>query len=399
MILWSSFFITLLAVTMGILLSAPQPQLDWENEILPRAWKLGKTLSSDTDDDDVDSLPLKGVVVTITGCTSGIGLELSKLLSKKLGATVIGVGRSPSKLNSLRDEGILQQAFVADFSNLNAVATAARQIVDFVPKIDIVICNAGLYAPTTWNYPTTEQGYDWTFGVNYLSHFLFTEKLKPMLNQSDHPKVVQVASIASFVVPGTDLKRTIVGSAEGGQVQYLPPLASQPGGNIGFMVFKELRAYANSKLAQLLHARALARRNPTWRVVNTCPQWVGSEIVAKSQTALVANIISKLSYPVDGYGLNSILRAILSTDEEDGKQDFYVNTNIDFMFWPEWLPDFCYNLLPIRDAIVMTFGLIVLMYQRWIVAGGPTKSATVSYDVDLQEDLYEWSLSAVSAYL
>lgn len=153
---------------MGILLSAPQPELDWENEILPRARKLGKTLSSNDDGAKDDTLPLKGVVVVITGCTSGIGLELSKLLSQKLGATVIGIGRSPSRLKSLRDDGILQQAFVADFNNLNAVATAARQMTDYVPKIDIVICNAGLYAPASWSYPTTEQGYDWTFGGELL---------------------------------------------------------------------------------------------------------------------------------------------------------------------------------------------------------------------------------------
>lgn len=146
---------------MGILFSVPQPELDWENEILPRAQQLGRTLSSDP---SVDPLPLKGVVVVVTGCTSGIGLELSKLLSTKLGATVIGVGRSPDKLKSLSEDGILQQAFVADFSDLNTVATAARQMIDSVPKIDILINNAGLYARASPDFPTTEQGYDWTFG-------------------------------------------------------------------------------------------------------------------------------------------------------------------------------------------------------------------------------------------
>lgn len=156
---------------MGVLFSAPQPELDWENEILPRAQQLGQILSrggnDDNDDDSTsfdDYLPLKGVIVVITGCTSGIGLNLAKLLSTKLGATVIGIGRSNKKLQSLRDDGIIQQAFVADFSNLDAVATAARQMIDVVPKIDILVNNAGLYAPTTWSYPTTEQGYDWTFG-------------------------------------------------------------------------------------------------------------------------------------------------------------------------------------------------------------------------------------------
>lgn len=165
------------------------------------------------------------------------------------------------------------------------------------------------------------------------------------------------------------------------------------------MVAKEFRASGNSKLAQLLHARALARRNPKWRVVSACPQWVGSEIVAKSQTAIVANMFTKLAYPVQGYGLNSILIAVLLTDEEDGKQDFYTNTNIGCMFWLEKFLGFCYSLLPIRDAVGMALGMVILGYQRWIVPGGPAKLTTVSYDVGLQEDLYEWSLSEVSGFL
>lgn len=220
-----------------------------------------------------------------------------------------------------------------------------------------------------------------------------------MLNESAHPKVVHVTSITSFGVPGTDLKPSSSNAVEGVKTQSLPPLASQPGGNVGFWVAKEFRAYSNSKLAQLLHARALGRRNPDWRVVSACPQWVGSDIVAKSQGAVAANVFARLAYPVQGYGLNSILRAILSTNDEDGKQDFYTNTNIQCMRWLEAFPGFCYNVLPIRDVVGMILGMIVLAYQRWVISGGPTKSTTVSYDVDLQEELFEWSLSEVRDYL
>jgi NADP-dependent 3-hydroxy acid dehydrogenase YdfG len=86
------------------------------------------------------------------------------MLTTKLGATVIGIGRSPSKLHKLKQEGILNQTFVADFSDLNEVAAASRRMIDTVPKIDVLVNNAGLYPPPSWEYRTTKQGYDWTFG-------------------------------------------------------------------------------------------------------------------------------------------------------------------------------------------------------------------------------------------
>jgi hypothetical protein len=153
-----SWFLIAFVVALSVLLSAPQPELDWENEILPLALPPMATSTTNVD------FPLTGLVVVITGATSGIGLELARMFTTKLGATVIGIGRSPSKLQKLKQEGILNQTFVADFSDLNEVATASRQIIDTVPKIDILVNNAGLYPTASWEYRTTKQGYDWTFG-------------------------------------------------------------------------------------------------------------------------------------------------------------------------------------------------------------------------------------------
>lgn len=224
--------------------------------------------------------------------------------------------------------------------------------------------------------------------VNYLSHVLLTEKLSPLLNQSDRPKVVQVTSISSFAVSGTDLSTSTTKTH---------PIASQPGGNTGFIVAKDVRAYANSKLAQLLHARALSRRYPKWRVVSACPQWVASEIVTKTGFAVVGYIFQKLAYPCHGYGINSILRAVLSNHGEES--DFYTNTNIGCMALMDRLPRFCYDLVPIRDSMAWLMGMAILIYQRWIPAGGTATSSNSSYDTTLQDDLYQWSLSSVSQWL
>lgn len=220
-----------------------------------------------------------------------------------------------------------------------------------------------------------------------MSHFLLTQRLAPLLDQAENPKVVQVTSISSFGVTGTDLST----SAK----QQKHPIASQPGGNFGFIVAKDARD-GNSKLAQLLHARALKRRYPKWSVVSACPQWVASEIVTKSGLAVVDYLFQKLAYPCQ-FGINSILRAVLSNNTEKG--DLYTNTNIGCMTLLDRLPGFCYDLAPIRDAMVWLMGMAVLIYQRWILVGGTSASPNASYDTTLQDELYDWSLEAVSPWL
>ena len=63
------------------------------------------------------------------------------------------------------------------------------------------------------------------FSVNYLSHFLLTEKLLPLMEKSsEHPKILQISSTFHYGVDGSDL---------GGAA----PVASQPGGSHGFVGF------------------------------------------------------------------------------------------------------------------------------------------------------------------
>ena len=223
--------------------------------------------------------------------------------------------------------------------------------------------------------------------VNYLSHFLLTEKLAPLLNESNKTKIVQVASLGSFAVAGTDLSPS---TAQGN------PIASQPGGNTGFTIGRDVRAYGNSKLAQVLHARALSRRNRRWKVVSTCPQWVASEIVAKSTNFVNDWFYQLLAYPCNGYGINSVLKAVLATDEEG---DFFTNTHLGCVALLDRIPQLLYTHAPVRDSMIWVVGTMVLLYQRWLPTGKTTTSSMASYNESLQEELYEWSLSEVSPWL
>lgn len=92
---------------------------------------------------------------------------------------------------------------------------------------------------------------------------------------------------------------------------------SQKGGSHGFFVYRSQGQNANSKLAQILHARAITRRYPTVRAVSACPTWVGTQIGAKHGT-LMHSLFERLAFPMDGFGLSSILHAIFDV-EEDGE--------------------------------------------------------------------------------
>lgn len=82
------------------------------------------------------------------------------------------------------------------------------------------------------------QGFELAFGVNHLGHFLLTQRLLPRLLEQPHSRVVNVASLAHYNVTGIDFAKL-----------------RRPGN-----VFTVLRQYGVSKLANVLHAKELARR-------------------------------------------------------------------------------------------------------------------------------------------
>ena len=175
-----------------------------------------------------------------------------------------------------------------------------------------------------WSNPTTANGYDAVFAVNYLSHVLLVEKLVPVLQKSKlHPTVLQMSSSYHWGADGRDLESV------GGNSM---PLAAQPGTASWF--FRSTRAYANSKLAQILHTLALqldVRRR--YRVASICPGWVGTAIAA-SEGTVMNKLQSFMASPPDGWGIASTYTAILDLDYKGG--DFYINTLFSHLPHKTW---------------------------------------------------------------
>jgi NAD(P)-dependent dehydrogenase (short-subunit alcohol dehydrogenase family) len=150
------------------------------------------------DDEDLVS-KLCDKVILITGCSSGIGIETARALSKT-GATLYLTARDIPKAEKALD-GILEPGRVElvklDLSSLAAVREGTVEFLSKSKKLNILICNAGVMAvpsPGT----TTADGFETQFGVNHLAHFLLFNLLCPTLLASSTPsfnsRVVMVSS-------------------------------------------------------------------------------------------------------------------------------------------------------------------------------------------------------------
>lgn len=184
--------------------------------------------------------------IFITGSTDGIGLEAALELASS-GHEVILHGRSREKVQRARDaiqcaapNAVLHTAH-ADLADLNAVALMAQDIAAHLPKLDVLVNNAGVYMT---GRRASKAGFEMTLAVNHIAHFLLTVLLLPLLKKSSEPRVVTVSSIAHTR----------------GRIDF---------DNLnGERHFDAYHAYANSKLANTLFANELARHEP-WLASNS----------------------------------------------------------------------------------------------------------------------------------
>ncbi len=176
-------------------------------------------------------------VCMVTGSNSGIGKATAMALAK-LGSTIVMVCRDRNRGESSRVE-IRERSgnesidlMIADLSSLQSVRQFAGDFIQKYKRLDVLINNAGLVCLTK---STTVDGLETTFSVNYLSQFLLTNLLLPVLRTSAPARIVCVSSNSHYRA-GTDFD----------------PKALRR--------YSIMRAYGQSKLAQILFTHELARR-------------------------------------------------------------------------------------------------------------------------------------------
>jgi NAD(P)-dependent dehydrogenase (short-subunit alcohol dehydrogenase family) len=138
-------------------------------------------------------------ICMVTGASSGIGKETSKKLAE-LGTTVVMVCRNQKRGEKAMSEieGGSNKAQVelmlADFASLDSVRALAKEFQEKHDSLHVLVNNAGGVSVMR---SVTVDGFETTFQVDYLSHFLLTNLLLEVLKKSAPSRVVNVSSTTS----------------------------------------------------------------------------------------------------------------------------------------------------------------------------------------------------------
>ena len=242
-----------------------------------------------------------GKTIIITGATSGLGKEATKVLAQK-NALVIMAVRNTEKGENVRKE-ILQEnpkgtisVKELDLSSLSSIRRFAETINKEFETIDVLINNAGVMMCP---YSTTEDGLEIQMGTNHFGHFALTGLLMPLIKKSDDGRVVVTSSIGHRS-----------GDIDFEDINWLN------------RKYKTTKAYGDSKLANLYFMHELSRKlkeenNPPI-IAAAHPGWTSTDLQRHSLFFRVLNPI--FSQKVVG-GVLPTLRA--ATDPEAKSGDYF----------------------------------------------------------------------------
>lgn len=185
--------------------------------------------------------------ILITGSTDGIGKGTALKLSIE-GHTVYIHGRNEAKVNTVvaeirevsKNKNV--KGFVADFSNLEAVKRLAEQIKKDIPKIDVLINNAGIFKSSIHK---TKDGLDIRMAVNYLAPYILTNTILSNIKSTEMPRIINLSSAAQAPVSET----VLTGKEE----------------------VSDNNSYAQSKLALTMWSFHLAKQEPKIVVIAVNP--------------------------------------------------------------------------------------------------------------------------------
>jgi NAD(P)-dependent dehydrogenase (short-subunit alcohol dehydrogenase family) len=235
---------------------------------------------------------LIGKTAIVTGANSGMGMATARALLDE-GATVIMLCRSEKRGKEayeklLEDGNGRTYLILADLGDYDSIRNFTKQVKESFDKIDILVNNAGFIS---LDRQETKEGLERQFGINHVGHFLLTTELLDMMGEGS--RIVNVAS----------------GAHKTGKIHF-----DDINLHKGFNVFK---AYSQSKLANVLFTRELARRVKDRGItVNCChPGAVATNIGIDRETGF-GKTVTKLLKPFFQTPEQGAATAIfLATDE------------------------------------------------------------------------------------
>jgi len=217
---------------------------------------------------------MQGKVCVVTGATAGIGRVSAQRLAE-MGATVVLISRNPAKCDEVvaevrqRANNPAVEAMPADLSSLSQTRAVAQRLLDRYPRIDVLLNNAGAVFTSRQVSP---DGIEMTWALNHLNYFLLTHLLLDALKAAPAARIINVSSDAH-----------LTGRIYFDDVQFV----RRP--------YQGFAAYSQSKLANVMHAYALARRlQGTNITVNALHPGAVATNFGKNNTGPIWQLILKL---------------------------------------------------------------------------------------------------------
>ena len=250
----------------------------------------------------VENIPdQKGKTIIITGSTSGLGKEASRVLAKK-NATIIMAVRNTQKAeivaNEIRKEYPIAKIEIRnlDLGSLDSISSFAKGMLEDYRNLDLLINNAGIMMCP---YSKTKNGFEIQMGTNHLGPFALTGLLMPLLIRTNHARIVSTSSVAH----------------NQGDIDFTDI-------NWEKRKYNTSKAYSDSKLANLYFSYELKRRlehveNPPL-VVSAHPGGTKTDLARHSG---IFNVFMNLLFLPVEKGVLSTLRA--ATDANATSGDYY----------------------------------------------------------------------------
>ena len=148
-----------------------------------------------TTEEVLDGVDLSGVTALVTGGSGGLGLETVRALASH-GAHVVATGRDRARAQAAVDDLRLPadaevDVEELDLASLASVRAATDRLLDRYDRLNLLIANAGVMACPQGR---TVDGFETQFGTNCLGHFVFVNRLVPLLVAGAPSRVVMLTS-------------------------------------------------------------------------------------------------------------------------------------------------------------------------------------------------------------
>lgn len=202
--------------------------------------------------------------VVITGASSGIGLQATKVLAQK-GWHVVMACRDLSKAErAAQSIGMPQDSYTVipiDLASLEKVRQFVKHFRELGRNLDALVCNAAIYMPLLKEPLRSPEGYEISVATNHLGHFLLCNLMLEDLQKSSYPDR-RLVILGTVTANPKELGGKIpipappdLGDLKGFEEEFKAPISM-----INGKKFKSGKAYKDSKLCNVLTMRELHRR-------------------------------------------------------------------------------------------------------------------------------------------